>query len=68
MAKHVPNNVLDVGYVRGTISAAYVLRQRANQIHQPEVAAELLAMADVVENLTPDDVPIELIDTRTNLT
>lgn len=60
-------NTLDVGYVRGTLSAGFALRQRAKKVKakKPEIAAELLAMADIIESLTPDDIPAELIDTRT---
>lgn len=63
MAKDVPNNVLDVGFVRGTIAAGFALRERARRV-KPELASELLAMAEVVENLTTEETPIELIDTR----
>lgn len=56
-------NLLDVSFVRGTIAAAHVIRQRAKK--NPALAKELNALAAQVEGLVPEDVPRHIIDNRT---
>lgn len=56
-------NLYNESFVHGTVAAAYALRRRAEQVDQ-RLAAELIAAADMVADLTPDDVPREILDPR----
>lgn len=56
-------NLYNESFVHGTAAAAYALRQHAQHVDQ-RLAAELMAVADMVADLTPNDVPRSVFDPR----